>query len=163
MDAPIGAITIGSRERGGFSDSQIELLQNLRRAGGDRDHQRGDVSRVADPHERSSGNAGIPDRDQRRAEGHQPLDVRFAARAGHGGRDRRAALRCRSGRDLSPRGRRLRLAANFGFPAGIRGLLQSDRGYSAGPDAPSVTVESHAREGRPCIFTMWPPFQAIPT
>ena len=29
--------------------------EDLRRAGGDRDHQRGDVSRVANPHERSSG------------------------------------------------------------------------------------------------------------
>ena len=79
--------------------------EDLRRAGGDRDQQRRDVSRVADPHGRPSGIAGIPDRDQRRAEGHQPLDLRSATRAGYGGRDRRPALRCRSGRDLPPRGR----------------------------------------------------------
>ena len=102
---------------GGFSDRATGVAENLRRAGGDRHHQRRDVSRAANPHSRSSGVAGIPDRDQRRAEGHQPLDLRSATGAGYGGRDRRAALRCRSGHDHPPRGRiRLRLAANFGFP-----------------------------------------------
>ena len=102
--AAIGAIALASRRARRLLRQPDRTAANLRRAGGDRDHQRRDVSRVADPHERSSGNAGIPDRDQRRAEGHQPLDLRSATGAGHGGRDRRAAVRCRTGRDLPPRG-----------------------------------------------------------
>ena len=103
MSRPVAARRRGDRSHRSWRRERWRLLRqsdgtaaDLRRAGGDRDHQRGDVSRVADPHERSSGNAGIPDRDQRRAEGHQPLDVRSATRAGYGGRDRRPALRCRS-------------------------------------------------------------------
>ena len=90
----IGAISIGTRGTRRLLRQPDRAAEDLRRAGGDRDHQRGDISRVADPHERSSGNAGIPDRDQRRAEGHQPLDLRSATGAGYGRRDRRAALRC---------------------------------------------------------------------
>jgi GAF domain-containing protein len=39
--------------------------------------------------------ARIPDRDQRRAQGHQPFDLRFAADSRHTGRSRAAALRQR--------------------------------------------------------------------
>ena len=48
-------------------------------------------------HARSAGIARIPDRDQRRAQGHQPLDLRPAAGARYAGRDRGAALRGRDG------------------------------------------------------------------
>ena len=89
----IGAISIGSPGTRRLLRQSDCAAANLRRAGGDRDHQRGDVSRVADPHERSSGIAGIPDRDQRRAEGHQPIDLRSATGAGYGRRDGGAALR----------------------------------------------------------------------
>ena len=153
-----------SRERGGFSDSQVELLTDFRRAGGDRDHQRGDVSRVADPHERSSAIAGIPDRDQRHAEGHQPIDLRFAAGVGYGGRDRRPALRGRSGRSCTAAKATCgRLVANFGFPPEYEAHVRS---LGAIPGF-AQTCRALQREpcGRtcPCISTMWPPFQAIQT
>ena len=63
-----------------FSDSQVELVQNLRRAGGHRD-QSARLPRIASPHRRPPGVARIPDRDQRRAQGHQPLDLRSPAGA----------------------------------------------------------------------------------
>ena len=102
---PIGAIASDCREPGGFSDSQIELLKTFAEqaviAITSAETYRALQTRTS----RSSGIAGIPDRDQRRAEGHQPLDLRSATRAGYGGRDRRPALRCRHGRDFPPRGR----------------------------------------------------------
>ena len=124
---------------------------DIRRAGGDRDHQRGDVSRVADPHERSSGIAGIPDRDQRRAEGHQPIDLRIATRIGYCGQDRRpicvadqAILNRREG-DVAA-------IANFGFPpeyeAHVRALEDRFR-----PECRASQREPCSREC-PCIFTI---------
>ena len=68
-DVAMGALALGSRERGGFSDSQIELLKTFAEQAVIAITQRRDVSRVANPHSRSSGIAGIPDGDQRRAEG----------------------------------------------------------------------------------------------
>ena len=101
----LGVIAIGLLTPGGFSDSQIELLKTFAEqaviAITSAETYRALQTRTS----RSSGVAGIPDRDQRRAEGHQPLDFRSATGAGYGGRDRRPALRCRSGRDLPPRGR----------------------------------------------------------
>ena len=123
-DVVIGALALGSRERGGFSDSQVELLKTFADAGGDSDRQRRDVSRIADRARRSSGIAGIPDRDQRRAEGHQPLDLRSATGAGYAGRDRRTALRCRSGRHRPPRGRVMAVGGEFRVSARIRGILK---------------------------------------
>ena len=76
----IGVISIDCPRTRRLLRQPDRTAENLRRAGGDRDHQRGDVSRVADPHERSSGNAGIPDGDQRCAEGHQPFDLRACSR-----------------------------------------------------------------------------------
>ena len=47
------ALSIAWRQDpGAFSDRAIGVVENLRRAGGDRDQQRRDVSRVADPHGR---------------------------------------------------------------------------------------------------------------
>ncbi len=69
----------------------------LRGAGGDRDGECAAARRIARAHARSRRVARIPDRDQRRAQGHQPLDLRSAAGARHARRDRRAALRGRYG------------------------------------------------------------------
>jgi hypothetical protein len=85
--AAIGAVAMPSADRRLFRQPG-RIAANLRRAGGDRDHQRRDVSRVANPHERSSGNAGIPNGDKRCTEGHQPIGVRFAAGTRHAGRNR---------------------------------------------------------------------------
>jgi GAF domain-containing protein len=63
---PIGVLALGSRERGGFTDTQI--AENLRRAGGDRDHQRRDLSGIAAAHRRPPGFSAIPDCDRRGTE-----------------------------------------------------------------------------------------------
>ncbi len=68
----------------------------LRRTGGHCDGECAAAERVAPAHSRSSGVCSIPDRDERRAEGHQPIGGRFAASAGHGGRDTRPTLRRRT-------------------------------------------------------------------
>ena len=122
---PIGAIGRWSSRARRLLRQPDRVAEDLRRTGGDRDQQRRDVSRVADPHGRSSGIAGIPDRDQRRAEGHQPLDLRSATGAGYGGRDRRPALRCRSGRDLRREGEYVRFAANSDFHRNTRLTLRA--------------------------------------
>jgi len=59
----VGVMGLASTQKGGFSDTQVELL-NLRRAGGDRHRQRRDISRIAGSHGRPSGGAGTPDRDK---------------------------------------------------------------------------------------------------
>jgi GAF domain-containing protein len=53
------------------------IAANLRRASCHRHHQRRDLSRIAAAYRRPAGIAGIPDRDQRRAQGHQPFDLRY--------------------------------------------------------------------------------------
>ena len=58
-------------------------IGELRRPGGDRDGERAAVQRIARAHRRPRGIARIPDRDQRRAEGHQPLDLRSATGVRH--------------------------------------------------------------------------------
>ena len=89
----------------------------LRGAGGDRDGECAAARRIARAHPRPRRIARIPDRDQRRAQGHQPLDLRSAAGARHAGRNRRAAVRCRVGGDLpSARARSIASAATFGLP-----------------------------------------------
>ncbi len=66
---------------------------HLCRPGGHRDRECAAARRIAGPHARPRRIARIPDRDQRRAQGHQPLDRRCATGAGHSGRNGRAALR----------------------------------------------------------------------
>ena len=86
------------RERGGFTDSQVALLETFAEqaviAITSAETYRALQTRTADLQEY----AGIPDRDQRRAEGDQPLHLRFAACIGYAGRDGGTALPCRSGR-----------------------------------------------------------------
>ena len=102
---PIGALALGSRERGGFSDSQVELLQTFAEQAVIAITSAETYRALQNAHGRSAGIARIPDRNQRRAKGHQPVDVRSAARAGYGGRNSGAAMRCRAGRDRPGRGR----------------------------------------------------------
>ena len=99
----IGAIAICREQPGEFPQRQIELLQDLRRPGRDRDRERAPVQRDA-------RGAGPADRRRKRAQGHQPGDLRSAAHAGHADRQRDAAVRCQprlrlpaQGRDLPPR------------------------------------------------------------
>ena len=53
-----------------FTDKQIELVDDLRRPGGDRDRERAAVRRGAGAHARAHRVAGAADRDRRRAQGH---------------------------------------------------------------------------------------------
>ena len=94
---------------------------HLCRPGGHR-HRERRLSRIAAPHARPRGVARIPDRDQRRAEGHQPLDRRCPAGIGYHGRDGRPALRRRS-RDVSEtRGRGLPRCGDYVQRSGTRVL-----------------------------------------
>ena len=111
----IGAISLAGNDPGGFSDSQIEMLKTFAEqaviAISSAETYRALQTRTSRP----SGIAGIPDRDQRRAEGHQPLDLRSATGAGYGGRDR-ARLCDADQAVIYRREGDVRLAANFGFP-----------------------------------------------
>ena len=160
-DVAIGALALASRERGGFSDSQIELLQDLRRTGGDRDHQRRDVSRVANPHERPSGIAGIPDRDQRRAEGHQPLDLRSATGAGYGVETAARLCNADQARSSAVRAMLFALAAHLGFPPEYEAAAIGRPGVASRQHAP-VDRRAVSRDAASCMFTTWPPIRTIP-
>ena len=75
------------------------------------------------------------------------------------------ALRCRSGRDLPPRGRYLRgWRRILGFRRNIEARVTSRWAISAWTrTAPTVGMQSHRLRAAPCIFTTWPPFPAIRT
>ena len=154
----LGVIAIGLLTPGGFSDSQIELLKTFAEqaviAITSAETYRALQTRTS----RSSGIARIPDRDQRRAEGHQPLDLRSATGAGHGSRDRSEAVRCGTGRDLPTRGWVRTTGGELRLPIGIRGTREGigsvstrplpakcgAEGHSRGPHRP------HSRRGCPC-------------
>ena len=106
----IGAFTVYRQEVRPFTDKQIELVAELRRTGRHRHREHAAAQRAARI-------AAAADRHRRRAESHQPLDVRLADGARHAGRISGAALRrrfcCHSS---SARWRAIRYVASFGFP-----------------------------------------------
>ena len=95
-----GAAILGKRDR---------VPAKLRGPGGHCDGQCPSARRIAGAHARSRRIARIPDRDQRRAQRHQPLDRRCATGTGHSGRNGRPALRRRYWSDHNTRGRCLPL------------------------------------------------------
>ena len=93
--ALLGLITAHRREVAAVRGQGDRAAGELRGAGGHRDGECAAARRIAGPHARPRRIARIPDRDQRRAQRHQPLDRRCATGAGHSGRNGRPALRRR--------------------------------------------------------------------
>src|SRR5271155_1369874 len=86
---------------------------HLRRPGGHRDGECPAAWRIAATYRRPSGIARIPDRDQRRAQGHQRVQLRYPAGVRHDRRHRGAALPQRYRNDLDARWRGLSLCVEL--------------------------------------------------
>ena len=82
----VGAIAIYRQEVRPFTDKQIELVTELRRPGRHRHREHA-------PAQRAARIAAAADRHRRRAQGHQPLDLRSAGGARYAGRIGGAAVR----------------------------------------------------------------------
>ena len=111
-----------------FTDKQIELVENLRRPGGDRDRERSAVRRGAAAHARSDRGAGTADRDLGGAAGH------FAARRATCNqcsrpcwRMRRGSARPNSARFELGRRRVLRIAALHNAPPALGEIADASR------------------------------------
>ena len=118
----IGIITSRAEAGRAVHRAADRTRAHLCRPGGHRDGERAAARRIAGPHARPRRIARIPDRDQRRAQRHQPLDRRCAAGAGHSNRNGRPALRRRYRNDLNTRGRGLPLGGEFVQRSGARVL-----------------------------------------
>ena len=92
----VGVIGIFRQEVRPFTDKQIELVTELRRPGGHRHREHPTAQRTARI-------AAAADRHCRRAQGHQPLDLRSADRARHTGRSRRPGCATPTRRTISRR------------------------------------------------------------
>ena len=132
-------------------------VAELRGAGGDRDGECAATRRIARTHPRPRRIARIPDRDERRAEGHQPLDLRSATGAAKPLPKRQRGFAARKWRSSTvARGRSIGLRQHYGFPpeyeAFVRGLGDFD------PRRRDRSVSGRARSlaARPFTFTMWP-------
>ena len=145
---PVGVLTLTRTEVRPFTDKQIELVSNLRRPGGDRDRERAAVRRRAEAHRRTERVAGAADRDRRRAQGHQPLDVRSADGARVRWSNRRRGCAKRTWRPSSGRkGDHFQQVASYGFPPDYVEFMK-DHPIKAGRGHASGRVTA-GRQGHP--------------
>ena len=155
----IGVFTV-SAKRFAHSPTSRSNWYELRRPGRHRHREHAAAQRIARI-------AAAADRDRRRAQGHQPLDVRPADRARHIDRVGRAALRGRHGPHLSAGRRRVAVGRQLWILPRSRQLLRSstpcplDRGSTTGRAAlegraihiPDVLADPEYRSTR---LSGWP-------
>ena len=146
---PIGVIVIDTHEVRPFTDKQIELVNHLRRPGGDRDRERAAVRGGAGAHARAVRGAGAADRDLARC----CRSFELARRAGAGisshARERHAAVRSQFGALWLCEGDGYRTAALHGpLPAAYLEQLRPGTVYRPDPEVSLVVPSRPGRRSR---------------